>query len=247
MKVLITGATGKIGREALAQFLQHPGITSVVALSRRDIPSEPLPNNYKFKNVIVKDFSNWSQDIMESIQDADAMFWAMGTNDASSGPNFVWPLEFQMAMLKAREAQSRTTRFRYVFLSGKFVVQDQDAWLWFLDGARKMKVNLPLSHIVSKGLTCFQGRTETVCLEFAKEYKDTWQAFVVKPGGFITPGMFGRSLLSMLFGDLVIDCDEFSAYIAELIAMGKEEEGLIYNKQMREKGRELLKAKTERF
>ncbi|KAF2804767.1 uncharacterized protein BDZ99DRAFT_467023 [Mytilinidion resinicola] len=229
MKILITGATGKIGRQSLLQFLQHPSITSVVSLSRRHIPSESLPNSEKFKNVIVKDFSNWSQEIMEIIKDADAMFWAMGTNDASSGPNFDWPVAFQAAMLKAREAQSRTTRFRFIFCSGKFVVQNQDAWLFFLPGARKLK-----------------GRTEVVCLEFAIEHKDVWQTFVVKPGGFITPDMFGRRLLPMLMGDLVIDCDEFSAYIAELIATGKEEEGLIYNKRMVGKGRELLQTKTDR-
>lgn len=75
MKVLITGATGAIGHEVLIEFLQHPAFTSVIALSRRDIPSSTFPNASKFKNVIVKDFSNWSEDIMDEIWDAEGMFW----------------------------------------------------------------------------------------------------------------------------------------------------------------------------
>ncbi|KAF2470528.1 uncharacterized protein BDR25DRAFT_369778 [Lindgomyces ingoldianus] len=230
MKVLITGATGNIGGEVLLQFLQHPSITSVVALSRRDIPSESLPNNNKFKNVIIKDFGHWSQDVMDIIQDADAMFWAMGTNDTSPGPNFDWPLAFQEAMLKAREGQTRTTRFRYVHLSGKWVVQDQEAWLLFLQKTRRLK-----------------GRAEIVCLEFAKEHTDTWQTFIIKPGGVVTPNMFGRGLWMMLLGtDWFIQSEQLSAYVAELITMGKEVEGLIYNKRMLEKGQALLQMTAER-
>jgi uncharacterized protein YbjT (DUF2867 family) len=75
MKVLITGATGGIGHEVLMHLLQYPAFTSVVALSRRDMSTSSLPNVHKFRNIVMKDFSNWSGDIMEQIQDADAMFW----------------------------------------------------------------------------------------------------------------------------------------------------------------------------
>jgi nucleoside-diphosphate-sugar epimerase len=75
MRILITGATGAIGHEVLIELLQHSAFTSVTALSRRDIPSSTLPNASKFKNVIVKDFGNWSQDIMDEIWDAEGIIW----------------------------------------------------------------------------------------------------------------------------------------------------------------------------
>jgi hypothetical protein len=66
----------------------------------------------------------------------------MGTNTPEPGPNKDWPLAFQTAMCKARDARSSTTRFRFVALSGKLVEQDQDAGLWFLAETRKLKVEL---------------------------------------------------------------------------------------------------------
>ena len=39
MKIIIIGASGRIGREALAQSLAHPRVTRVVAFVRRDLPA----------------------------------------------------------------------------------------------------------------------------------------------------------------------------------------------------------------
>jgi len=74
MKVLITGATGTIGKEVLNQALLRPEITSVVALSRRDLPLD-ISKNPKLKTIIIKDFGNWTPDVLEDIKVADAMIW----------------------------------------------------------------------------------------------------------------------------------------------------------------------------
>jgi uncharacterized protein YbjT (DUF2867 family) len=79
MKLLITGVTGNIGREVLNQCLKQPQIVSVVAVVRRELPSDFIsnedPNRGKFKTVIVKDFGIWPQETLEGIKDADAMIW----------------------------------------------------------------------------------------------------------------------------------------------------------------------------
>jgi putative NADH-flavin reductase len=74
MKVLITGATGTIGKEALNQALLRPEITLVVALTRRSLPSS-ISANPKLKTIIMKDFSTWEPNVLEEIKDADAMIW----------------------------------------------------------------------------------------------------------------------------------------------------------------------------
>jgi nucleoside-diphosphate-sugar epimerase len=74
MKVLITGATGNIGKEALNQALSRPEITSVVALTRRSLPSH-VSTNPKLETVIMNDFSDWTPNILDEIKDADAMIW----------------------------------------------------------------------------------------------------------------------------------------------------------------------------
>jgi FlaA1/EpsC-like NDP-sugar epimerase len=55
MKVLITGATGKVGKEAIEQCLARPEITFVVAISRKELSKELIVNT-KLRSVILKDF-----------------------------------------------------------------------------------------------------------------------------------------------------------------------------------------------
>jgi uncharacterized protein YbjT (DUF2867 family) len=74
MKVLLTGATGAIGQEALNQALLRPEITSVVALTRRSLPSDVSANS-KLRTIIMEDFSNWTTKVLDEIKDADAMIW----------------------------------------------------------------------------------------------------------------------------------------------------------------------------
>jgi FlaA1/EpsC-like NDP-sugar epimerase len=79
MKVLITGVTGGIGRCALDQCLKHKQITSIVALVRRELPLDFISatdaNREKFDSIVVKDFNSWPIEVLERINDADAMIW----------------------------------------------------------------------------------------------------------------------------------------------------------------------------
>ena len=68
----------------------------------------------------------------------------MGTNTGNVLADLEYPLIFITSMAKVLESQSdpsRRQRFRYVHLSGKFVRQDQDTPLYFLEVPRKMKVH----------------------------------------------------------------------------------------------------------
>ena len=74
MKILFTGATGAIGSGVLEQCLAHPEITSVVAFSRRELPSK-VSSNPKIEVVIISDFSHWPEGVLERHADAAAMVW----------------------------------------------------------------------------------------------------------------------------------------------------------------------------
>ena len=74
MKVLITGASGSIGGECLAQCLARPEITTVVAFVRRDLP-EAVLSHPKLKCVIMKDFAQWPKETLEEHADAAGMIW----------------------------------------------------------------------------------------------------------------------------------------------------------------------------
>ena len=74
MKVILTGATGFIGGEVLHQCLQNPSITSLVTLSRRNLPNIAAKNP-KLKVVVLKDFMNYSDDVLQDLAGAEACIW----------------------------------------------------------------------------------------------------------------------------------------------------------------------------
>ncbi|KAK1764156.1 hypothetical protein QBC33DRAFT_548236 [Phialemonium atrogriseum] len=69
-------------------------------------------------------------------------------------------------MARVLETKPSRPGFRYVHLSGKFVRQNQEEKLWFLDKPRKIK-----------------GLLETRALAFAESHATIWETFIVKPGG----------------------------------------------------------------
>lgn len=74
MKFILTGCTGFIGGEVLLQCLQNPAITSVIALSRRQLP-EAFAKDPKLNVVIIKDFNSYPDSVLEDLKGADACIW----------------------------------------------------------------------------------------------------------------------------------------------------------------------------
>lgn len=73
MKLVLTGSTGFVGSEVLELCQQHPDIESLVVLTRRPL-NQSRPNS-KIRNLIVKDFMQYSDEVSEAINDADACIW----------------------------------------------------------------------------------------------------------------------------------------------------------------------------
>ncbi|KAM0503471.1 hypothetical protein ACHAO3_006773 [Verticillium nonalfalfae] len=217
MKVLLTGATGSVGGAALRACLAHPAITSIVAVQRRALPAD-LASNPKITTVILRDFASWPDEVLQAHKDAAAMICNVTVNHD-------YPVAFQEAFAEVlREERPAGPRFRFILLSGKFVRQDQEQHLYFLEEARKIK-----------------GRTETSSLNVERKYPEQWQALVLRPGGIITHGMVGGGVMGALLSvHWVVKIDELAAYMAEVAASGEGEETMIENAHIVARGKELL-------
>ncbi|UZP38107.1 hypothetical protein NXS19_005923 [Fusarium pseudograminearum] len=228
MKILFIGASGSIGGEALRQCLAHLQVTSVVCFVRRPLPSD-VSSNPKLQSVMIKDFSVWPEEVLLPHVDAAAMICAMGSYRGNVRVDMEYPLAFQSAFAPLLEKQPKRPRFRFIHLSGKFVIQDQDAKLWVNDYPRKLK-----------------GLCEVRSRELAEEHASVWRALVLRPGGVITqnmmiPGMIARAILG---NDWVVLNRELGAYFTYLaVSEESEPEGtfLIENRRIVEGGREFLK------
>lgn len=74
MKVILTGSTGFIGYEILDQCLAHPSITSIITLTRRNLPAS-VTNHPKLIPFIIDDFLSYPDTVLEDIKDSDACIW----------------------------------------------------------------------------------------------------------------------------------------------------------------------------
>ncbi|KIX94937.1 uncharacterized protein Z520_09247 [Fonsecaea multimorphosa CBS 102226] len=222
MKAILTGSTGFIGGEILNQCIAHPQITSIVALSRRALP-EPAASSSKVKVVILQDFTNYPDSVLDELRDADFCIWALGTYTGGAEVEAGYPLAFCEAIAKARIGTT-TKMFRMVYLSGMFVINDQNASLWFFTTTRKAK-----------------GLAETRLLAFSDEQKQNnqnWESYVVRPGGVLHKQTAG--LNTATYGNrLVIGVSVLAVALIETALEGNPE-NKIFHGALVEKGRSAL-------
>ena len=73
MKIILTGSTGFIGGEVLAQCLKNPAITLAVVLSRRELSKEI--SDPRLKVIIMKSFTQYPDSVLKELAGADACIW----------------------------------------------------------------------------------------------------------------------------------------------------------------------------
>ncbi|WP_346855728.1 epimerase [uncultured Draconibacterium sp.] len=77
MNVIITGATGMVGKGVLLECLDHPSVDNILVIGRNHIDVE----HPKLKELIHRDFTNFSG-IKEQLTNYDACFFCMGISSA---------------------------------------------------------------------------------------------------------------------------------------------------------------------
>ncbi|KAJ6529933.1 hypothetical protein DFH09DRAFT_1184918 [Mycena vulgaris] len=177
-KIIITGATGRIGSACLARCLSHPAVHLVVALTRRPIES-PEASNPKLKNLTVSDFSTLSEDVLAELEGANACIWCLGQNSEGRSPDGrtgsmsgPWPT----ARLFAENLAP----------SGQFVLHsnaDPNASLWFFSQARKTK-----------------GRTSRAIIGMQDEFSN-FESFLITDDNW-TPNLVVAAMSLIRRGDL---------------------------------------------
>ncbi|KAJ5083596.1 hypothetical protein N7456_013023 [Penicillium angulare] len=187
MKIILAGSTGFIGREALNQCLQNPAITSVVALSRRDLPAHD-----KLKVTLMKDFASYSASVRQDIKDAEACIWTIGLipstafKDDDGATARRVSIEYTMAAAKAFQESCRKP-FRFIYVSGAGAEQDQAKSLWVMRDYRRIR-----------------GLVESELLNFARTHPD-FTSYIMRPAMVISNKTTPHSLLFGLGPSIRVD------------------------------------------
>lgn len=133
MKIVLTGATGRIGFATLACLLQNPQVSSVIAVSRRDLDVQ----HDKLKVLIHHDLSTWPL-FEDELAGADGCIWALGVIPSKlKSYEDAYNIEVKGALSAARYFASVKARFIYVsaFISVSGVGEKQ----WYQPAPGKIK------------------------------------------------------------------------------------------------------------
>ncbi|KAI0389388.1 NAD(P)-binding protein [Xylariaceae sp. FL0594] len=201
MKLIVTGATGFVGREIVRQSLARPEITSVVALARSPVsvsekqqqvvvapPGSDVSS--KLRSVVVDDYGAgaYTDAVRKEMAGAGACIWYDRGDNADQIEN----ARFRICQARLPDVHARrpTSPFRFLYMSGAAAERD----------ATKTPKFMPEYSLM-------RGETENQVLALAKELnseaKDTSshvvEVGVAKPGYVTAPG----AMSSMAMGAAV--------------------------------------------
>ena len=113
MKVIITGATGMVGKGALLECLDHAEITEVLSISRNPTGIE----HSKLKELIHKDFSEFVS-VTDKLKGYDACYACMGVSSAGMKEEQYTKLTYDFTLALAKELQGLNPNLTFNYVSG---------------------------------------------------------------------------------------------------------------------------------
>ncbi|GLA73571.1 hypothetical protein AtubIFM55763_004498 [Aspergillus tubingensis] len=217
MKIILTGSTGFIGQEILTQCLRTPHITSIIALSRRPLPT----SNPKLTVRLVDDFLTYPESLLQELRGAEACIWAIGVNrarDTETARRI--NIEYTMAAMRAfgthlsSSVEEGGKKFRFVYLSGGMSERDQSRSLWMAGETRKIR-----------------GQVENELTDYEKDNNSSVEVFIARPGMVLARGM---SLRTLVFGmGPSIWVDDLAKVLVNVAVKGdKDGERVLENERM---------------
>jgi uncharacterized protein YbjT (DUF2867 family) len=113
MKIIVTGATGTAGSEALRQALADPDITQVLVLARR----QPDITDPKLSVALLRDFTDYAA-VAPQLASYDACLWCLGVSQNDVDKDEYEKITYDYALAAARAMGEANANFRFCFLSG---------------------------------------------------------------------------------------------------------------------------------
>lgn len=119
MRIILTGATGFVGAEVLAQALEAPFVSQVTVLGRR-VTGISLS---KLEDIVLDDFTEYTP--LQGRLKADACIWCLGVSQAAVSKDRYVEITFDYALAAARAMLADNAQLRFCFLSGSQADQNE--------------------------------------------------------------------------------------------------------------------------
>jgi len=113
LNVIITGASGMVGKGVLLECLDSPQIDSVLILNRKPINVQ----HAKLKEIIVKDFFDLSS-IENEISGYNACFFCLGTSSIGKSETDYRKITYDLTLYVAQSLLKQNQEFSFCYVSG---------------------------------------------------------------------------------------------------------------------------------
>lgn len=125
MKIIITGATGMVGKGVLLECLDHPSVKAVLSISRRSLEmSHP-----KLKELIHADFSSFDA-VRDQLNGYDACYACMGVSSAGMEEDEYTKLTYDYTLALAKVLYSLNPNMTFTYVSGQGTRSDEKGIMW---------------------------------------------------------------------------------------------------------------------
>lgn len=112
-KVIITGATGMIGKGVLLECLDHNSIGEVLVIGR----NSPGMNHPKLKELILKDLTDFSA-VMDQLTGYNACFFCLGISSAGLKEEEYKKITYDLTLSLARTLAGINPEMTFTYVSG---------------------------------------------------------------------------------------------------------------------------------
>jgi nucleoside-diphosphate-sugar epimerase len=114
MKVIVTGASGMVGKGVLLECLEDDSISEVLSIGRRSLDIE----NPKLKELIHKDFSEFDS-VSDDLKGYDACYACMGVSSAGMDKEKYTMLTYDYTMSLAKVLYKNNDQMVFIYVSGQ--------------------------------------------------------------------------------------------------------------------------------
>ena len=114
MKVIITGATGMVGKGVLLECLDHDDVSEVLSISRRTAGI----NHPKLKELIHQDFSEFAS-VTDQLKGYDACFHSMGVSSAGMNEEQYTKLTYDVSLALGSALLNINPEMTFIYVSGE--------------------------------------------------------------------------------------------------------------------------------
>jgi uncharacterized protein YbjT (DUF2867 family) len=114
MKVIITGASGMVGKGVLLECLDHSSVSEVLCIGRSSLNIK----NSNLKELIIADFSDFSM-VENELKGYDACFFCLGTSAAGMSEKDYRKITYEYTLALAKVLKDLQPDMTFNYVSGE--------------------------------------------------------------------------------------------------------------------------------